>query len=72
MTVLQYSDWQNFEKIINKAKISCQNSDISILDHFIDVSKMVQIGSESYREQIDYKLTIHVEVLINKYEKSCN
>ena len=72
MTVLQYSDWQNFEKIINKAKISCQNSDISILDHFIDVSKMVQIGSGSYREQIDYKLTINVEGLINKYEKSCN
>ena len=72
MTVLQYSDWQNFERIINKAKISCQNSDISILDHFIDVSKMVQIGSGSYREQIDYKLTINVEGLINKYEKSCN
>lgn len=72
MTVLQYSDWQNFEKIINKAKISCQNSDISILDHFIDVSKMVQSGSGSYREQIDYKLTINVEGLINKYEKSCN
>ena len=72
MPILQYSNWQNFEKIIHKAKMSCKNSDISILDHFIDVSKMVQIGSESYREQIDYKLTIHVEVLINKYEKSCN
>ena len=42
MPVLQYSNWQNFEKIINKAKISCENSDISVLDHFIDVSRMVQ------------------------------
>ena len=57
MKVLQYSNWQNFEKIINKAKISCENSDVSILDHFTDVNKMVQIGSEDYREQIDYKLT---------------
>ena len=57
MYILQYSNWQNFEKIINKAKISCENSDVSILDHFTDVNKMVQIGSEAYREQIDYKLT---------------
>lgn len=44
-------------KIIVKAKISCENSGISVLDHFTDVNKMVQIGSEAYREQIDYKLT---------------
>lgn len=64
MPVLQYSNWQNFERIINKAKISCQNSDISILDHFIDVSKMVQIGSGAYREQTDYKLTRYACYLI--------
>lgn len=64
MHVLQYSNWQNFEKIINKAKMSCQNSDISILDHFIDVSKMVKIGSGVYREQIDYKLTHYACYLI--------
>lgn len=38
MPILQYSNWQNFEKIINKAKVSCENGDISILDHFTDVS----------------------------------
>ena len=64
MPVLQYSNWQNFEKIIHKAKMSCQNSDISILDHFIDVSKMVKIGSGAYREQIDYKLTRYACYLI--------
>ena len=66
MPVLQYSNWQNFEKIINKAKISCQNSNISVLDHFIDVSKMVQIGSGTYREQIDYKLTRYACYLITQ------
>ena len=66
MPVLQYSNWQNFEKIINKAKISCKNSDISVLDHFIDVSKMVQIGSRAYREQIDYKLTRYACYLITQ------
>ena len=29
MNILQYSNWQNFEKIIEKAKISCENSNIS-------------------------------------------
>ncbi len=64
MPILQYSNWQNFEKIINKAKISCENSDISILDHFTDVNKMVSIGSGAYREQIDYKLTRYACYLI--------
>ncbi len=66
MPVLQYSNWQNFEKIINKAKISCQNSNISVLDHFIGVSKMVQIGSGAYRQQIDYKLTRYACYLITQ------
>ena len=64
MPILQYSNWQNFEKIIDKAKISYQNSDISVLDHFTDVNKMVQIGSGAYREQIDYKLTRYACYLI--------
>ena len=64
MPILQYSNWQNFEKIIEKAKKSCQNSDISVFDHFTDVNKMVQIGSGAYREQIDYKLTRYACYLI--------
>ena len=54
MEVLQYSKWQNFEKIIDKAKLSCKNSDISVSNHFTDVSKKVRIGSGAEREQIDY------------------
>ena len=64
MPILQYSNWQNFEKIIGKAKMSCQNSGITVVDHFTDVNKMVQIGSGAYREQIDYKLTRYACYLI--------
>ncbi len=64
MPVLQYSNWQNFEKIIHKAMISCKNSNISVIDHFTDVNKMVQIGSGAYREQIDYELTRYACYLI--------
>ena len=64
MSILQYSNWQNFEKIINKAIISCENSSFNIIDHFIDVSKMVPIGSGAYRKQKDYKLSRYACYLI--------
>ena len=64
MHVLQYSNWQNFEKIINKAKISCENSNINVIDHFTDINKMVQIGSGATRKQLDYELTRYACYLI--------
>ena len=64
MHILQYSNWQNFEKIINKAKISCENSNINVLDHFTDINKMVQIGSGAERKQQDYELTRYACYLI--------
>ena len=64
MFILQYSNWQNFEKIINKAIIACKNSNFNLADHFINVSKMVQIGSRSFRELKDYKLSRYACYLI--------
>ena len=66
MPILQYSKWQNFEKIIDKAKIACQNSKVDILDHSTDVSKMVQVGSGAYRKQVDYKLSRYACYLITQ------
>ena len=43
--VLNYKEWRKFENVINKAKESCKNSDIEISEHFVDVDKMIQIGS---------------------------
>ena len=64
MSVLQYSNWQNFGRIVDKAKVSCENSDITVLDHFTNVNKMVPIGSGAYRKQVDYKLTRYACYLI--------
>ena len=62
--VLEYTQWRRFENVIDKAKISCENSKIKINDHFADVGKMVQIGSKTKRELADYKLSRYACYLI--------
>ena len=42
--ILEYTKWDNFLNVIEKAKIACQNSELSISDHFADVGKMVHVG----------------------------
>ena len=49
--LLGYSLWQNFSKVIDKAKTACENVGQGIDDHFIDVNKMVTIGSGAEREE---------------------
>ncbi|MDP4008500.1 MAG: hypothetical protein Q8P68_04900 [Candidatus Peregrinibacteria bacterium] len=55
--LLEYAEWRNFEKVIIKAKGSCENAKQSSLDHFVDVNKMVELGSGSKRKVSDIKLT---------------
>ena len=57
MTILQYSNWQNFDKIIDKAKTSCENSGISVFEHFTDVSKTIKMPKGAEKTILDYKLT---------------
>jgi len=64
MKVLEYTNWQNFEKIVCKARISCQNSDISEFDHFTDVSKTIKMPKGAEKTIIDYKLTRYACYLI--------
>ena len=64
MPILQYSNWQNFEKIIDKAKISCKNSGISVFEHFIDVNKLSKRANNAEVEIKDYELTRYACYLI--------
>ena len=48
--LLGYSLWQNFAKVISKAKEACQNVGHEINDHFIDVNKMITAGKGAQYE----------------------
>ncbi len=64
MSILQYSKWQNFEKILGKAKTSCENSDITVFEHFTDVSKTIKMPKGAEKTILDYKLTRYACYLI--------
>jgi len=55
--VLEYSSWQKFNAVINKAIQSCYNAKIDPSDHFNHVVKMVTIGSGAKREKEDVQLS---------------
>ena len=40
--VLQYKKWENFVRVIDKAKLACRNSGFEIKNHFPEVRKMVE------------------------------
>ncbi len=42
--ILGYSDWRNFTNTIQKAVKSCENSGEKESDHFVGVTKLIEIG----------------------------
>ena len=57
MPLLGYEYWQNFEKVIEKAKISAQEIGLTVQDHFSDVTKMIRTGKGAKRQVKDYFLS---------------
>jgi len=62
--LLGYSKWENFEKIIQKAKDACKIAGELVENHFPDIRKMVEIGSKTERPVGDVALTRYACYLI--------
>ncbi len=64
MKELGYRSWQNFRKVIEKAKKACSNAGYNCADHFMHIIKMVEIGSGAQRNIENIALTRYACYLI--------
>lgn len=62
--VLDYSSWDKFKRVIQKALTACESSGQMAENHFSQVVKMVQIGSGAQREIEDIELSRYACYLI--------
>lgn len=61
---LGYTEWRNFTKVIEKAKISCETAKQAVLHHFVDVNKTIAMPKGAEKTVLDMKLTRYACYLI--------
>ena len=64
MIALEYKRWDKFCNVIENAKIACEKSNNIISDHFSQVGRMVEIGSKTSRNIMDFRLSRYACYLI--------
>ena len=61
---LQYTEWRNFSKVIERAKTACENSKNMVSNHFVEVNKTIQMPKTAAKEISDYELSRYACYLI--------
>ncbi len=62
--LLGYERWENFENVIDKAKIACETAKQKVSDHFADVTKTIPMPKGASKEIVDIMLTRYACYLI--------
>lgn len=63
-TLLGYNKWENFEKVIDKAKAACTHAGEEVADHFPDVRKTIPMPKGAEKEIVDVLLTRYACYLV--------
>lgn len=62
--ILEYSEWRNFQRAIDKAITACETSGNDKNHHFVETNKMIALGKGGQREVADYRLSRYACYLI--------
>ena len=54
---LEYKEWRNFSKVIDKAKVACENSENPVDEHFVEVNKTIEMPKNAEKDILDYELS---------------
>lgn len=61
---LEYKDWRNFLKVLNKAKEACENSGFKTNEQLVEVNKLSKRNNNATANIQDYKLSRYICYLI--------
>ncbi len=61
---LEYKDWRNFLKVLNKAKEACENSGFKTNEQLVEVNKLSKRNNNATANIQDYKLSRYACYLI--------
>lgn len=62
--IFNYTEWRNFQKVVEKAVQSCVNAGEMVSNHFVEVNKMIKLAKGAEREIQDIALTRYACYLV--------
>lgn len=62
--VLEYTEWRNFNKVIIKAKMSCEGSNNLVDNHFVDLNKTIEMPKNATKDIDDFMLSRYACYLV--------